>query len=193
MNDGEDAGGSEPGGWDGSAPDPSAVVASETYDELAGVVDLFGAMTREELETALDELAFKQGRDADADALTAAVDGAVAAYYLVRYEQDDRTLLAVGPVAFPTLPPDAEDLPHIMDVETRAVDRSALARQVESRLRAEAAGAVDGGDEERMSHLLDVTYDIEAWAPVDVGGLRARIDSALDGDGDGDSGSNAGG
>lgn len=161
------------GGDGGGTADP------ETLDELAGIVDLFGALTRAELETALEELAFKQGREADAAALSAAVDDAVDAYYLVAHDRDERTLLSVGPVAFPTLPPDAEDLPHIMDVETRAVDRGVLAERVESRLRAEAARAVQAGDDARAAHLLDVTYDIEAWAPVDVGDIRARLDAAI--------------
>ncbi|WP_380675498.1 DUF7109 family protein [Salinigranum sp. GCM10025319] len=30
-----------------------------------------------------------------------------------------------------------------------------------------------------MRHLLDVTYDLEAWAPVDVGEIRNRLDDAL--------------
>ena len=178
-----------------SAPPPSPAA----YDELAGVVDLFGAVTRTELERALDELAFRQGESADVSALRDAVAGAVEAYYLVAYRPDadgeasetpleadapddpESELLAVGPVAFPTLPPDAEDLPHIMDVPDRTVDRTALGERVQRRLRADAARAVDAGDDERIEHLLDVTYDLEAWAPVEVGEVRKRLDAALQG------------
>ena len=156
---------------------------SATYDELAGVVDLFGAVTRGELERALDELAFREGSATDVDALRAAVADAVAAYYLVEYrpdgDGDGAELLAVGPVAFPSLPPNAEDLPHIMDVPDREVDRETLARQVQERLLADAARAVDADDDDRIERLLDVTYDLEAWAPVDVGDVRKRLDASL--------------
>lgn len=156
---------------------------AETYDELAGVVDLFGVLTREELHRALVELAYKQGKDADETALSAAVDGAIEAYYLVEYESESHetseTLLTVGPVAFPMLPPNAEDLPHILDVERRDVERETLGEQVHERLLGDAARAVNNDDEERIEHLLDVSYDLEAWAPVAVDAARARLDEAL--------------
>jgi len=152
---------------------------SETYDELAGVVDLFGALTEAELSRALSELAFKQGRDADASALEEAIDGAIAEYYLVEYERDGETLLAVGPVAFPALPENAADLPHIMDVPERSIDRAALGEAVAKRMLEDAARAADAGDEDRMARLLDASYDLEAWAPVEVGDVRERLDAAL--------------
>jgi hypothetical protein len=150
-----------------------------TRDELAGVVDLFGALTRAELERALSELAFKRGREADRAALSAAVDDAVASYHLVPFERDGETHLAVGPVAFPTLPDGAEDLPHIMDVGRRDVDREALAERAERRLRSDAARAVADGDADRMERLLDVCYDLDAWGPVDLDPVRERLDDAL--------------
>jgi hypothetical protein len=150
-------------------------------DELAGVVDLFGALTPAELERALGELAFKQGSDVEAAALSGAVDDAVASYALVRYEQGGETLLIPGPAAFPTLPENAEDLPHILDVRERDVDREAAARAVAERLRTEAARAVTDGDEESMRRLLDVTYDVAVWSDaVDVDDIRARLDDELD-------------
>jgi hypothetical protein len=152
-----------------------------TFDELAGVVDLFGALTRAELERALDELAFKRGQSTDRGALSATVDEAIARYYLVEYEAEDvrETLLAVGPAAFPTLPAHAEDLPHILDVASRTVDRESLAPQVRDRFRADAAQAVDGGEVDQIQRLLDVSYDLEAWGPIDVAEERDRLDDAL--------------
>jgi hypothetical protein len=172
------------------------------YDDLAGIVDLFGALSRAELGRALDELAFKQGRDADAEALADAVDGAVRNYYLVAVADDGTgaggsadadaadgaDLLVVGPVAFPSLPANAEDLPHILDVPERSVDREAVVAATVARLRAEAEALADdvaeGGpapaeaddpsteaddpstetDRDRARRLLDATYDAEAWA-----------------------------
>lgn len=155
-----------------------------THDELAGVVDLFGALTRSELTAALGELAFKQGQDVDESALRSAIEAAVAAYALVEYEPTaggDNTdpLVAVGPTAFSTLPPNAEDLPHILDFERRAVDRERLAEQVRQRLTTEAKAAADAADTERAAELLDVSYDLEAWASVDADGVRTRLRPVL--------------
>jgi hypothetical protein len=165
---------------------------SETHEELAGIVDLFGALTPTELERALSELAFKRGEETSAEALSGAVETAIEEYYLVEYDPadaadapsydlaDDEQLLVVGPVAFPTLPENAEDLPHILDVEERSVDRAVVGRQVASRLLTDAAQAVNDDDGERIDHLLDVSYDLEVWAPVDVDDVQARLHDALE-------------
>jgi hypothetical protein len=157
-------------------------------DELAGTVDPFGALSRAELREAAREVAFRRGDDLDDAALAAAVDDAVAAYRLVvcppeavRFDGGDGTdLLAVGPTAFPEPPEGAEDLPHILGVDQRSVDRERLGRAVVERLRGQAARAVDRGEHERVRQLLDVSYDVEAWAPVDVSDVRERFDSALE-------------
>ena len=150
-------------------------------DDLAGVLDLFGALTPAELESALEELAFKRGESVDPDAVGTAVDDAVASFAVVRYQGDGRTLLAPGPAAFPTLPPNAEDLPHILDVPDRDVDPEAAGAAVADRLRSAAAGALDADDEAEMRRLLDVTYDVEVWSDaVAVDEVRGRLDDALD-------------
>ncbi|TKX58955.1 hypothetical protein EXE44_05260 [Halorubrum sp. SS7] len=172
-------------------------------DDLAGVVDLFGWLTRAELSRALSELAFKQRAEVDEGAIDAAIDLAVAEYALVpapsgalsgggaddvangdggagEEGNDGSTALAVGPAAFPTLPAGAEDLPHILDVPDRDVDREALADAVLERLREEAVEAINAGDDDRLETLADVTYDVEAWAPVDVDPVRTRILAEVD-------------
>ncbi|MEF8856348.1 MAG: hypothetical protein V5A16_02880 [Haloplanus sp.] len=153
-------------------------MSTATGDELAGVVDLFGALTREELEAALGELAFKRGEAVDDDAIEEAVAAAIEGYYLVTVDRGDETLLVPGPVAFPALPDGAEDLPHIMDVPDRDVDE--VVEAVERRLRADAARAVDAGDAERIERLLDVSYDLETWGATDVSDIRSRLDAALE-------------
>jgi len=149
-------------------------------DELAGVVDLFGSLTRAELVDACGELAFKRGVDADPDAVSAATDDAIDSYHLVAvddYPTDtDETLLVVGPVAFPALPDGAEDLPHIMDVPPRDISRDAVIEAVKSRFREDAVMAVKNGDQDRVETLLDVSYDIEAWEDVEMDALRDRLD-----------------
>ena len=147
-------------------------------DELAGIVDLFGGLTRAELEDALDELAFKRGDElgdeaTDGDSDADGVDAALRDYYLVAVDYDGdalggESLLAPGPVAFPELPEYGTDLPHILDVERRNVDREELAAAVQEHLESEAKDA----DGDRAEYLLDVTYDAEAWAPLDLDDVR---------------------
>lgn len=139
-------------------------------DELAGVVDLFRVLTRDELDDALTELAFKRGEDPPAGSI---VEDAVVSYHLVECEDG----LAVGPTAFPTIPTGATDLPHIMSVEPREIDRDRLARAVEERFRGETARAVAAGDDDRIEYLRDVSYDLEAWGAVDLTRVRDRLPS----------------
>jgi len=148
-----------------------------TPDDLAGMVDLFGALTRSELDEALSELAYRRGETVPAGCVNDAVD----AFALIELDDDGgEPFLTPGPAAFPTLPEGAEDLPHILDVPTRTVDREAVGRAAETRLRREAARAVVDGDTARADELLDVSYDIEAWTPVDLTEVRARLDDARD-------------
>ncbi|WP_458189349.1 DUF7109 family protein [Haladaptatus sp. NG-WS-4] len=152
---------------------------SKTKDELAGVVDLFGTLTRDELAEALAELAFKQGKEVDESAFEAVIEDSVTDYYLVEADAEGEAVLVPGPVAFPAMPENGEDLPHIMDVPERTVDREGLGERVLERLRRETDA--DGEtDEERVRYLIDVSYDLEAWAPVEAGDVRTRLDESLD-------------
>jgi hypothetical protein len=146
-----------------------------TGDDLAGVADLFGGLTRAELDRAVEELAFKRGDDHDPAALAATVEDALGTYHLVAVD-DDPALLVPGPAAFPALPDGAEDLPHIMDVPSRDISRDAVIEAVKSRFREDAVMAVKNGDEDRVETLLDVSYDIEAWENVEMDALRDRLD-----------------
>ncbi|WP_158057703.1 DUF7109 family protein [Halorussus halophilus] len=155
---------------------------SNTTDELAGVVDLFDALTHEELEQALVELAFKQGKDVDRDAFAAVIERAVEQFHLVEVErgEGEEMLLLAGPAAFPTVPENGTDLPHIMDVPERDIDREGLGEQVAERLREESRVVAASGDAERAEELMDVSYDLEAWAPVETDDVRANLDRAFD-------------
>lgn len=190
--------------------------STAALDDLAGVVDLFGWLTREELTRALSELAFKQRTAVDDDAISAAIDRAVAEYVLVPApltalsaggepvadgetratdsEADsapavtgpsdgieaDTVAFAVGPAAFPSLPRNAGDLPHILDLTERSVDRDRLVDAVVARFRSDAASAVAATDVARIETLVDVTYDIETWASADVDDLRTQLAAELD-------------
>lgn len=177
-----------------------------TRDELAGVVDLFGGLTRDELADALLELAFKRGQDVDEDAVEATIADAIEDYYLVEIpteyvldsdegdenatgadetpQEEDETsqadmILVPGPAAFPTLPEGGEDLPHILDAPRRTIDREVLGASIVNQLQAEADA--DHVDDERARYLIDVTYDAEAWASVDLGDVRDSLESCVDG------------
>lgn len=155
-----------------------------TADELAGVVDLFGALTREELAAALAELAFKHGEGYEPEQFGGDIDAARAGFQLVRVDDhalEDITdpVLVVGPTAFPELPPDARDLLHILGIDDRGVGpETATAAAVEA-YRRDAATATADGRTGRIEELLDVSYDIEAWADVDLGETRELLDDAL--------------
>ncbi|SER57014.1 DUF7109 family protein [Natrinema salaciae] len=161
-----------------------------TADELAGVVDLFGGLTRAELERALAEAAYRaDGQSVDDGALEAAIDDAVESFALVRYDSGDEDspstadgdpLLVAGPTAFPAVPDHAEDVPHILDVERRRLDREALGRTARERVIEAAGEAVETADAERIRTLIDVSYDVEAWAPVDLTDERTRLEDALE-------------
>lgn len=160
-------------------------------DELAGVVDLFGALAREDLRQGCVELAFKNGEDRDPGEFDGAIERAVESYHLVAVPADDdggvatggEDLLVAGPAAFPELPEGATDLVHVLDADERTVDREVVSRAAERRFRSEAAVAVEAGDREGIRRLLDVSYELEAWGAVDLGGTRDRLDSALEGTG----------
>ncbi len=160
-----------------------------TPDELAGVVDGFGGLTRGELRTALADLAARAGDDENPP--DPAIDAAVEGYYLLELdpaealaEPDahdlDEPLLVAGPAALPELPEGGEDLPHLLDLEPRAIDRAAAATAVEADLRADAAAAIGDGDADRAAALLDACYEVEAWGPVDLGDAKAGLAELLE-------------
>jgi len=153
-----------------------------TPDELAGIVDVLGPSTREELARACGELAFKRGEDVDADAFESAIESALSTYHLVAVADHDAEgetpLVVVGPAAFPALPDGAEDLPHILDLPDRSIARESMGEAAETQFRRDAADAVGRDDQERIQRLLDVSYDLEAWGPVELATARGRLDEA---------------
>lgn len=154
-----------------------------TPDELAGVVDVVGPVTREELREACGELAFKRGADVDSDTFETAIEAALSTYHLVVVADHDAgvdaPLVVVGPAAFPTLVDGTEDLPHILDLPDRDISEEVAATAAERRFREDAAEAVRAGDDERIQALLDVSYDLEAWGPVALAEARDLLDEAI--------------
>jgi hypothetical protein len=150
-------------------------------DELAGLVDQFGALTPAELDHAVEEVAFRAGETVDDVALTETIEDAERRLRLVAVDRDDGQLYVAGPGALPRLPTEGENLPHVLDIPERSVERTAVVEAAEERLREAAARAVGAGDREQVELLLDATYDFEAWAPeADASEVRKRLDAALE-------------
>lgn len=142
-------------------------------DELAGIVDLFGLLSRAALVDGVREIAFRRDEPFDESETEDAIDEAIDSFVLIQFEHEGESVVVAGPAAFPTLPSGAEDLPHILDVERRSVDRSILADPIRERLE---LAAVDVTDPDRATELLDVTYDAEAWTDVDLEDVRERLE-----------------
>ncbi len=143
-------------------------------DAVAGVVDLFGELSPAELARAREELGYRLGEEIPETDVRAAVR----AYTLVPYEREGDRRLAVGPTAFPVIPDGGEDLPHILDIESRAPARDALVAAALERFREESLLALRVGGGEECERLVDVSYDIEAWADVSLPAIRERLDAA---------------
>ncbi|WP_323674853.1 hypothetical protein [Halorubellus sp. PRR65] len=159
-------------------------------DELAGVLELFGALAESEFVRAVREAAFRDGREVTEDGIADRVNAAAESFHVVRVEPDAvpgvvdglgdaEAAYVAGPRAWPEEPAHGEDLPHILDVDARDVDRAALARRVRQQLRAAVEHAAARSDAERLHEVVDVTYDVEAWADVDLPDTRGLADGAL--------------
>ena len=173
-----------------------------TADELAGVVDLFGGLTRTELAWALTETAFRaDGQRVDEEAVDEALEAALDSFALIRYDPSEVELetgsgeeretndeldvnvplFVAGPTAFPRTPDYAEDLPHILDIERRYIDRESLARAARNRFETELETATRERSTDRLEDLLEVSYDLETWGPIDLSTEREQLDGILDG------------
>lgn len=143
-------------------------------DDLAGIVDQFGALSRPTLRQAIRETAFRAGTDPDPEAIEADIDDALAAFALLEVEIEGEPHLVPGPRSFPTLPEAAADLPHVLDVDPSPVPDAALETGIRRRL---ADAVADLEDPDRARELLDVTYDVEAWIDADLADVRERLDA----------------
>lgn len=168
-----------------------------TGDDIAGVVDLFGVLTRAELQHALAELAFKGGEEFDPEAFEEDIADAVETYHLIPVDAsavdepfepvatgDDHSselpasVLVPGPVAFPTVPEGGMDLPHILDIDTRTVNREQAGASAIEQFEDDVSDAKEQDDADRLASLVDISYELEAWASVDLSETRAAIEAA---------------
>ncbi len=147
-----------------------------TPDEVAGVVDLFGALTPKETANALSELSYRRGEDPP----TNVTDDAIESFKLIELEADGRRLIVPGPAAFPVLPEGGEDLPHILEVENRSIDHDVIEQAVSKRFRSAVESVITAGDRERANDLIEISYDIEAWGGPDLSSARPRLEDVTD-------------
>lgn len=162
-----------------------------TSDELAGIVDGFGGLTRPELRGAIEDLAARTGETVDPDALESAVEDAIAEYYLVAVNPEvaftdppageAEPVLIPGPAALPQLPEGGDDLPHLVDIVPRAIDREAAAESIADQLRSDADAATAAEDVDRAANLLDACYEVEAWGPVELDETKAELAALIEG------------
>lgn len=142
--------------------------------EIAGIADLFEGLTRDELKTAIQELSYRQ--DTEYTDIEGHIDSAIAKLVLVPVEMDDGTcFLAPGPAAFPQIPEGGEDIPHILDIEPRDIPREKIGTAAEEHIRQQAAHAIATEDSERAAEILDRSYDITAFAPVDIDDIQTAL------------------
>ncbi len=141
-------------------------------DELAGIVDQFGALPPPELRRAISEAAFRAGADLEMETVESWIDEALGEFSLLSVEKSGESLLVPGPRAFPEVPEPAADLTHVLDVESRSVPGEALEMGLRNRL-GEAAAHIE--DPDRANELIDITYDAEAWAGIDLSDVRDRL------------------
>ena len=153
-----------------------------TLDELVGAVDLFGGLSREELVGGFQDIGARMGDDVDIKVLNLRIDEAIEKYYLV--EVADQGLLVAGPSALPELPEGGEDLPHLILVGEREINREELEKGVAERLGKEVEIAIFEKDRNQIESLLDVCYDLEMWAGVDIDGIRKKLERIIDSRGD---------
>lgn len=156
-----------------------------TGNDIAGIVDIFGGLTRGELGEALAELAFKQGEEYDPSEFADEIDAVIDSYQLVSLDPQsidtpvDDSLLVPGPAAFPTIPEQSQDLRHILDIEERQIDRDTAGEAAADRLHEAAVIALRTEDDEEIDRLIDLSYEIETWAPVELDETRRLMEDGL--------------
>lgn len=141
-------------------------------DELAGIVDQFGALPPPALRRAIRETAFRAGADLEEETVESWIDEALGEFLLLSVEKAGETLLVSGPRAFPEVPEAAADLTHVLDVDPQSVPEETLETGLKNRL-AEKTARIE--DPDRAHELIDITYDAEAWAGIDLSDVRDRL------------------
>lgn len=153
-------------------------VVKLTNDDIAGIAEMFGVISRKQLEQALIELSYRQGEELSETAAENAVQEALSSFALVAISHQPQELTA-GPAAYPTLPVGANDLPHMLEQDRQKPDPAVVREAANQRYREAVDEAIEASDTETLQDLLQLSYDIEAWAEITVDDVRSRIQDEL--------------
>ena len=86
----------------------------------------------------------------------------------------------MGPAALPDLPDGGEDLPHLIRVDKREIDKMRIGRDVKDKISREIEKEIHKMDKGEVEQLLDVCYDLEMWNEIDVEDVRCELEEVLD-------------
>ena len=169
-----------------------------TKDELAGISDVLGAATIEEIHLIVQELAeirrFEAVSPADVEQLCESALGEHLIETVSSEEVDDggsdEAYYISGPNAFPDIPYELSEIIDILELSKREVDMSKVAKSFSSRLKQRARRLNESIDslseesasdddfarlEKRYSDLLNLYYDYDFWLPGGMSDIEDKI------------------
>ena len=169
-----------------------------TKDELAGIIDVLGAATIEEIHLILQELAEIRRLEAvTPDYVEQVCESALGEHLIETVSSDevedgvlDEVYYISGPNAFPDIPYELSEIFDILELSKREVDMSKVAKSFSSRLKQRAKGLNEtinsflfespiASDitklEKRYSDLLNLYYDYDFWLPGGISDVEDKI------------------
>ena len=169
-----------------------------TKDELAGIIDVLGAATIEEIHLILQELAeIRRLEDVTPDHVEQLCESALGEHLIETVSSDevedgvlDEVYYISGPNAFPDIPYELSEIFDILELSKREVDMSKVAKSFSSRLIQRArrlnesidslSGELVSDDdfarlEKRYRDLLNLYYDYNFWLPGGMSDIEDKI------------------
>lgn len=169
-----------------------------TKDELAGIIDVLGAATIDEIRLIVQELAeIRRLEVVDSGDFEQLCESALGEHLIETVSSEevegagsDETYYIPGPNAFPDIPYELSEIIDILELSKREVDMSKVAKSFSSRLKqrakrlnekidsfsGESANAADISKlEKRYSDLLNLYYDFDFWLPGGISDIEDKI------------------
>ncbi len=167
-------------------------------DELAGIIDVLGAATIEEIHLIAQELAeirmLEVVESGDVEQLCESALGEHLIETVSSEEVDgagsDEAYYISGPNAFPDIPFELSEIIDILELSKREVDMSKVAKSFSSRLKQRTKRLNEKIDsfffespvasditklEKRYSDLLNLYYDYDFWLPGGISDVEDKI------------------
>ena len=169
-----------------------------TKDELAGIIDVLGAATVEEIHLIVQELAEIRRLDAvDPADIEQLYESALDEHLIeivsseeVEGADSDEAYYISGPNAFPDIPFELSEIIDILELSKREVNMNKVAKSFSSRLKQRAKRLNEKIDsfsgettnvadisklEKRYSDLLNLYYDFDFWLPGGMSDIENKI------------------